>query len=111
MKPFILTDVEKNALVSNIKSLFAFSDVITTRHIDRRGETWDRNDQIAKMIEELGEVSTALNKHEGKHKVIHEALDHIFTGFTLLNLITTYDDITFEHEIKVVIDKLVSRVN
>jgi NTP pyrophosphatase (non-canonical NTP hydrolase) len=62
-------------------------EYIKLPRLDIEGHEWTMEGQVLKMLEELGEVSQALNKEQDLEKTAAEALDFIMTGVTLLNML------------------------
>ena len=62
-------------------------DYINLPRLDIEGHEWTMQGQVLKMLEELGEVSSALNKHKDLNETAAETLDFIMTGVTLLYML------------------------
>lgn len=73
--------------------------------LDIERHHWTMEGQVLKMLEELGEVSQALNKHKDLDRTAAETLDFIMTGVTLLNMLE-FNGVDIDHHFKTFLDKL-----
>ena len=73
--------------------------------LDIDGHQWTMNGQVLKMLEELGEVSQALNKHKDLDRTAAETLDFIMTGVTMLNMLE-FHGVDIDYHFEKLLDKL-----
>ena len=64
-------------------------DYVNLPRLDIEGHEWTMQGQVLKMLEELGEVSQALNKDHDYSTTTAETFDFIMTGVTLLYMLET----------------------
>lgn len=62
-------------------------EYINLPRLDIEGHEWTMDGQVLKMLEELGEVSQALNKDHDYSTTTAETFDFIMTGVTLLYML------------------------
>ncbi|HBK53257.1 MAG TPA: hypothetical protein DDZ44_04900 [Syntrophomonas wolfei] len=62
-------------------------EYINLPRLDIECHEWTMQGQVLKMLEELGEVSQALNKDHDLNKTAAETFDLIMTGITMLYML------------------------
>jgi len=62
-------------------------EYINLPRLDIEGHEWTMQGQVLKMLEELGEVSQAINKDHNYSTTTAETFDFIMTGVTLLYML------------------------